>query len=201
LTPEDEASAAIQEAQENTEDVQETTEVTEEPTAEPADAEAEAMTTAEEVVEPTPEPTATTEPEETEELSTPVPTPELLVEATVEVTSGGAGTYVVKAGDNLFRIAVNHGVTLQALSQANNITNPALIYVGQELTIPGGSTTTPSPSTPPAGQTCSSVYVVQPGDNLFRIALRHNYSQMYLAQVNGISNPSLVYVGQQLCIP
>lgn len=48
-----------------------------------------------------------------------------------------AGTYMVKPGENLFRIALNHGVTLNELAAANNIINPTLIYVGQMLVIPG----------------------------------------------------------------
>lgn len=198
LTPEDEATAAMQEAQDNTEDQQEEpVEATEEPaTEQPAETEAETPEATEEVDEPTPEPTATLEPVE---LPTAVPTPEPLVQETPTASPTGATTYVVRPGDNLFRIALNNGVSLQALSQANNITNPALIYVGQELVIPAGGTT--PPTSPPSGQTCSTVHTVQPGDNLFRIALRYNHSQMYLAQVNGIANPSLVYVGQQICIP
>ncbi len=193
LAPEEEAAAMMQEAQENTEELDEATpEATEEPASEPAEAETETPEPTEEVAEPTATPEPVT-------VVDPTATPELLEQPTETVAPGAAATYVVKPGDNLFRIALNNGVTLQALSQANNITNPALIYVGQELVIPAGGAT--APTTPLEGQTCSSVYVVQPGDNLFRIALRHGYSQMYLAQVNGIANPSLVYVGQQICIP
>ena len=43
--------------------------------------------------------------------------------------------------------------------------------------------------------------MVQPGDNLFRIALKYNLSYLYLAQYNGISNVGQVYVGQVLRIP
>jgi LysM repeat protein len=45
-------------------------------------------------------------------------------------------TYTVRRGDNLFRIALRFGTTVAALSQANNISNPNLIYVGQVLRIP-----------------------------------------------------------------
>ncbi len=53
-------------------------------------------------------------------------------------TAGGS-TYVVKGGDTLYKIAVSHGVTIASLVQVNGITNRNLIYVGQVLTIPGGS--------------------------------------------------------------
>jgi LysM repeat protein len=115
-----------------------------------------------------------------------------------EVATASGSTYTVQPGDNLFRIALRHNLTTQALAQANNITNPALIQVGQVLSIPAGGNQPAQPTTPSG---CTTVYVVQPGDNLFRIALRHNYSQFYLAQVNSIANPSVVYVGQSICIP
>ena len=123
---------------------------------------------------------------------TPVPAT-LTPEPSGTEPSGTGGTYTVKAGDNLFRIALNHGTTVNALASANHITNPALIFVGQVLTIPGsGSQTAPTGGT---------TYVVQPGDNLFRIALRYNMSYITLAQYNNIANPSSIYVGQVIHIP
>jgi LysM repeat protein len=50
------------------------------------------------------------------------------------------GTYTVKPGDTLAQIAAANGTTTQALMSANGIKNPHLIYTGQRLTIPGGST-------------------------------------------------------------
>lgn len=123
-------------------------------------------------------------------------------EATAEpLTEGTPGKHVVRAGENLFRIALRYGMTVEAIAKANGITNAALIYVGQTLTIPGGTpgeTPAPTPA-PPSGD--EKVHIVQPGENLFRIALKYNYSQYYLAKYNGISNPSLIYVGQTIRIP
>jgi len=45
-------------------------------------------------------------------------------------------TYVVKAGDTLYAIAVKYGTTVAAICAANNISNPNLIQVGQVLRIP-----------------------------------------------------------------
>lgn len=196
LTPEEEATAAMQEAQENSDQGGEP--VSPVPTEVPSFEVTPAATEEEPTTEPTAEPTATVAPVEQEptvevtEEPTPTPAP--------VVTTGGETTYVVQPGDNLFRIALRHNLTTAALAQANNITNPSQISVGQTLVIPAGGTTSPgtSPSVP-AG--CATVYVVKPGDNLFRIALRYNFSQYYLAQVNHIANPSVVYVGQQICIP
>ena len=104
-------------------------------------------------------------------------------------------THVVQPGENMFRIALRYGTTVDAIASANGITNPALIYVGQKLIIPSSGAQPPQP--PSSGTT----YVVQPGDNLFRIALRYNMNYVYLAQYNGIANPSRIYVGQVLRIP
>ena len=53
--------------------------------------------------------------------------------------ASAAGTYTVQRGDTLFKIAVRFGLTTQQLAAANRISNPALIYAGQTLTIPGGA--------------------------------------------------------------
>ncbi len=59
--------------------------------------------------------------------------------------AGSAATYTVQSGDSLSGIAKKFGVTVGALAAANNITNIALIRVGQILTIP---TSSPGPAQP-----------------------------------------------------
>src|SRR5260370_14984657 len=46
-------------------------------------------------------------------------------------------TYTVQPGDNLYRISLKFGVTLDALIKANGIVNANYVQVGQTLTIPG----------------------------------------------------------------
>ncbi len=53
--------------------------------------------------------------------------------------------YVVQPGDTLYNIALKYGVSVSALQEANGITDPALLQIGQELVIP-----TPSPGGEPA---------------------------------------------------
>ena len=43
--------------------------------------------------------------------------------------------YTVASGDVLTALAVRFGVSVQQICQWNNIKNPDLIYVGQQLTI------------------------------------------------------------------
>ncbi|MCA9881776.1 MAG: LysM peptidoglycan-binding domain-containing protein [Anaerolineae bacterium] len=50
--------------------------------------------------------------------------------------------------------------------------------------------------------TCGDVtYVVQPGDNLFRIALNHEASMPAIIEANDLADPNSIFVGQQLRIP
>lgn len=52
-----------------------------------------------------------------------------------------ATTYTVQSGDTLFLIARRFGTTVERIAQANNITNPDVISVGQVLIIPEGGVT------------------------------------------------------------
>lgn len=51
-------------------------------------------------------------------------------------SNGYTRTHVVRAGENLFRIALRYGVPLSRLAAVNGISNPARIYAGQTLVIP-----------------------------------------------------------------
>ncbi|CAM5208319.1 Lipoprotein NlpD OS=Castellaniella defragrans (strain DSM / CCUG 39792 / 65Phen) OX=1437824 GN=BN940_08761 PE=3 SV=1 [Castellaniella denitrificans] len=60
------------------------------------------------------------------------------------------GTYVVRAGDTLYKIAQDHGMEVSRLAQLNNISNPTQLAIGQVLRLDGG---TPMPSGGPAATT------------------------------------------------
>jgi LysM repeat protein len=117
-------------------------------------------------------------------------------------------THVVAPGENLFRISLRYGVSMQAIAQANGITNLNLIFVGQRLVIPSGGTgptvTPPPPATPggptpvPGGET---TYTVVRGDTLGAIARRFGTTVQAIASLNGIANPNLIFPGQVLRIP
>jgi len=114
---------------------------------------------------------------------------------TVPPPAGGPTTHIVQPGENLFRISLRYGTTVDAIAKANNIVNPWFIYVGQELKIPTGGGGMPPSG--PGGKT----YVVQPGDTLYSIAVRHDTTVQALMVANNLSNPNLVYVGQTLQVP
>jgi len=196
-TPTDEASGELSQEDVMATAVARTTRVAQELGEEAADETPEATEPA--VVVATLEPTEVPAPVITAAPTfTPVPPPTEAPASTTDqtVAPGGQTTHVVQSGENLFRIALRYGTSVQAISSANGIANPSQISVGQQLIIPGATT-----SPPAGGDVNSSTYVVQNGDNLFRIALRYNLNYMYLAQYNGISNPANIHVGQTLRIP
>lgn len=108
-------------------------------------------------------------------------------------------SYTVQPGDTLSAIARRFNSSVAAIAQANNIVNPNLIYVGQQLIIPGGGGA-PAPAPQPVPQP-AGVYVVKPGDTLSRIAVMHGVTVSALAVANGLTNLNLIYVGQVLLIP
>ncbi len=57
------------------------------------------------------------------------------------------------------------------------------------------------PAMPAQAQGGGTTHVVQPGENLFRIALKYGTSWPVLAAANNLANPNLIYVGQVLVIP
>jgi LysM repeat protein len=116
--------------------------------------------------------------------------------------------HVVQPGENLFRIALSYGLSTEALAQANGITNPAQIYAGQSLVIPGASTTaTDIPVEVDSPVVVNSlvagtptIHTIARGENLAGIAQQYGITVDQLLQINNITNPNLIYAGQQLTV-
>jgi LysM repeat protein len=107
--------------------------------------------------------------------------------------SSCGATYTVQRGDYLTKIARACGVSYSDLLKANpTITNPSLIFTGQILNIPSGSS-------PVAGSN-PGAYTVQKGDTLISIGQHFNVSISDLREVNPNLNSTIV-VGQVLVIP
>ena len=105
----------------------------------------------------------------------------------------GPTVVVVQLGDSLSGIAADQGVTVAALMTENGITDPDRLQVGQRLTIPGGSAAVAT--LPPL------VVTVQSGESLSVLASRYGLTVSALAAANGITDPNLLSVGQELVIP
>ena len=91
--------------------------------------------------------------------------------------------WIVERGDTMGKIADYYGVTVTALARHNGIANPALISVGQRISIPG-----------------PLVWIVDPGDTLAGIAAHYGMDVSVVAAKNGIKNYNLINVGQVIKI-
>lgn len=106
------------------------------------------------------------------------------------------GRYTVVAGDTLYGIARRYNTTVQKLKQDNRLSSDT-IYVGQQLTVPGGTTQIEESSTTPVN---NGTYTVVSGDTLFSIARRYNTSVSALRQLNNLTS-DLILVNQRLIVP
>jgi LysM repeat protein len=166
------------------------------------------------------------EDEATEEGETPEGEAAESSEETQAVESGR--THTVTQGENLYRIGMQYGISWVALAQANGLTNPNSLSAGQVLTIPDADAadtaevsdssealvTEDTAEDPESADTAEAVeadsiettsgettYIVQSGDNLYRISLQFGVSMMEIARENGLTDFNQVYAGQELIIP
>lgn len=116
--------------------------------------------------------------------------------------------YIVQSGDTLFKIAFEHNSTVEAFTELNNINNPALIFVGQQLRIPVDDSLAlprvlPDFVTPVLlpGAGTSLVHSVAQGDTLSEIAAEYGLALNTLVARNQITDASLLHVGQEIHIP
>lgn len=101
----------------------------------------------------------------------------------------GSAVYIVQPGDTLFAIAERFSISLQAIMDANGITNPNFLQVGQRLILPGleiqGTLTTIS---------------VPPGATFETLARQYHIDLPALRRVNRLLSPDQVYIGQNLIV-
>ena len=109
---------------------------------------------------------------------------------------------VVQPGDTLTGIAKRVQVPMSELIRLNALADPNRIFAGQSLRI-GVEAAPAAVAAPPVAPAISTgqVHVVQPGENLTRIARHYGLSVGSIVLANGIANASRIYAGQQLTIP
>ena len=121
-----------------------------------------------------------------------------LPDNTNKPSAGGTTTITIQRGQTLSGIALEYNTTVQILVELNNIANPNLIYAGSTLIVPSGESPIDTDGNSTSGQT---IYVVQRGDTLNKIAAEFGTTARAIAVENNIRNINLIYVGQRLIIP
>ena len=93
--------------------------------------------------------------------------------------------HVVQSGETLWRISQRYGVSINLIVEANQITNPNQLVVGQALVIPEAA----------------RFHLIQQGETLWSIAQQYGVTIESIVYENDIADPALIYVGQRLKIP
>lgn len=96
--------------------------------------------------------------------------------------------YIVKAGDTLFSIARQFGVSVDDIRRLNNLTND-ILSIGMNLLIPTGTVADES----------IIVYTVKRGDSLWALAREYNTTIDDIKQLNNLTS-DVLSVGQELQI-
>lgn len=149
-----------------------------------------------------------------QEQTAPVPgQPKIVEEEGKKIPQGLPTTYTVKKGDHLWQIAENYynsGYNWVDIANQNNLDNPGLLAVGQELTLPKVEVkqATVQATAPDQVNTIEgSTYTVSKGDHLWSIAVRaygdgYQWTKIYQANQDLIGpNPGLIEIDQVLDIP
>lgn len=98
--------------------------------------------------------------------------------------------HAVRSGETLDDIARYYRTTVDAvLAQNPTLNDPTRLSEGMVLTLIVGS------------QYAGRTHVVRPGESLGLIAERYGVTSQALARANGLTDPSLIRVGQTLIIP
>lgn len=112
--------------------------------------------------------------------------------------------YRVQPGDTLYDLAIEHGTTVSALTQRNNI--KGFIHPGQVLEVPSRASSTKNSSaransSQNSGKASASGSVtVRSGDTLSAISLKHDVSVGSIMRANNLSS-AMIHPGQKLSIP
>ena len=98
---------------------------------------------------------------------------------------------IIKRGDTLSKIAKEYNTSYQYLAKINNISNPNRIYVGEEIKVP-------VLEDEKIHDTSHRLYIVKRGDTLTKIAREYRLTVKEIVELNDISNPNRIYVGEIL---
>ena len=130
----------------------------------------------------------------TVEIPVPTPPPTPTPTSTPE-----AFIYVVRADDTLGSIADEFGITWQAIDAVNELENPNVLSIGQQIEIPQDAPVVlNSDGTVRPGE---RTHIVAEGDTLLGIALQYGKTLDEVTAANNIVAAELIQIGQELIIP
>jgi LysM repeat protein len=121
----------------------------------------------------------------------------LFVQASCVQPSGWIRIFTA-SGDTVYSLAQRYKTTAEALGAANCLSSFD-IPAGLAFYVPPVPTVTVIPCGPPAGYV--KRHVVQPGDNLYRIALSYGITFPQLQRANCMGSSTTIYAGQLLWVP
>lgn len=150
--------------------------------------------------------TSTSTSTETATALPPSETPTITTTPTITETPTQSGpvTYQVQEGDSLFSIAEQFEISLDLLLAYNpELSDPANIFVGQEVTIPPPNAEEPTSTPIPTGLAAGTEleYRVRAGDTLESIAALFNSTAEAIAEANDIEELNAIQIGQILLVP
>jgi LysM repeat protein len=114
-------------------------------------------------------------------------------------TSGEVTEYTVQPGDWIFKIARQFGVEPEDIIELNDLTSPSQISPGMVLKIPAPSGAVETPEA--TGVAGGVTHVVQTGEWIWQIARKYGVDPQTIIDANDLTNPSMIYPGQELVIP
>jgi LysM repeat protein len=108
--------------------------------------------------------------------------------------------HVIESGETLLFIAGQYGVTVEELKSINQIEDERGLQVGQMLVIPAPPNGE-APVDRANGVPANIVYVVQPGDTIIDIALKHGTTMEAIIAENPGMSLDLIYPGEEMVVP
>lgn len=119
--------------------------------------------------------------------------------------------YVVKLGDNLWKISIKFfgtGYNWVDIAKENTLKSNNFLSVGQELTIPKVSPKIPVAKISKTGPRENAIdgdeYTIVKGDSLWKISVRayqDGYKWQEIAKASNLSDPNVIHPGNVLVIP
>ncbi|UTC78507.1 transglycosylase SLT domain-containing protein [Treponema sp. OMZ 799] len=111
-------------------------------------------------------------------------------------------SYKIRSGDTLYALSRHYGVSIKSIINYNPGIKASALRIGQVLKIPALKTVNSyRRKKDDQNVEFNGVYIIQKGDTLWSIALKHDVQVETLAAKNGIEVNSVLSLGQKLKVP